>query len=500
MNNLEYQDDTLHLDDELDMEQEGVEEVESSEETTTKVKRKIPFGKIFSLFVILFSIGGIVTIMFANSLLSNSNALAQGRDQGGLFSQISQLSTILNPESRQPLLGEKDGRTNFLLLGKDATGQGLTDTILVASYFYEEQKITTINIPRDFYVYDGFGSYKINSMYPFAEGRNPGSGEEFVAEFLSEELELPIHYWMSVDFNSVEAVVDTLGGIEVDVPNAFTDFQYPTDDYSGFMYPAPSFEAGYQEMDGERALIYARSRKGNNPVEASDFARSKRQSIVIEGIINKLRSESIFDNASKIRSFYDIIDQYVRTNLRLDEIVSLGQVMRNVPSEGAFNRAVLRDGDGIICSSTTEDGAYVLIYCDQSIAGRFGLSTSRNKLQNYVRNILSETENEVLYSASIGFVGNQSFDTDVAVGELTGIGLTNYLYNNAYVGIDPATPSSIEEIIVYIENDDLRDKFNDLIDDEDLDYTVRSEIPSDIVVPLGFEAVDILVWVESVNQ
>ncbi len=479
-----------------------VQDESLSEESESEYQqpKKASFGKIFSLFVIVISIGAIAFLMFANTMLSSNSAFGNGSENSGLFGSISQIGNILNPSNRDPIKGEQSGRTNFLLLGRDGTGAGLTDTVMVASYFHEEQKVTTINIPRDFYIFDGFESAKINAVYSNAEFRNPGSGEEFVADLLSEELDIPLHYWMSVSFESVEEVVDTIGGIEVDVPNGFTDYEFPTRNYSGFIQPAPTFEAGRQIMDGETALIYARSRKGTNG-EGSDFARSRRQSIVIEGIINTLRSENIFANASKIRSFYDIINKYVSTSMRVDEIISLATILKDTPEgSSTFNRYILDTTDGITCPSQSDVGAYIITYCDGTTAGRAGVSTSRKKLQGVLQNILLETENGGLFESQVAFLGNQSFDTDNAYNELLGIGFENTLYNNGYYQqIQAATGASIEETTIYIKNDSLRSQFKDILASNTLDYTVEGEIPSSKIVPPSYEGADIIVWVESVR-
>jgi LCP family protein required for cell wall assembly len=235
-------------------------------ENLTPRKKRFNWGKFISLLVIISSVGGIGAIAFGNSKLNSEGALGNGRDQKGFFSQLGDIGAMLNPNTREPLLGESSGRTNFLLLGRDFAdgGTSRTDTIMIASYFYETKQITTTNIPRDLAAFDGFETQKINGVYTGAEIRNPGSGEAFLGDLLAKELDIDIHYWMSVDFESVEKIVDTLGGIEIDVENAFTDYQYPTKDFK-YMSPAPSFKTGINKMDGKNALIYSRSRYNDNP-------------------------------------------------------------------------------------------------------------------------------------------------------------------------------------------------------------------------------------------
>jgi LCP family protein required for cell wall assembly len=462
-------------------------------------KKRFNFGKFISLLVIIASLGGIGAIAFGSSMLNAQGSLGNGRDQKGFFSSLGEIGSILNQNSREKLNGEADGRTNFLLLGKDANdgGSSRTDTIMVASYFYETGKITTMNIPRDLLVYDGFGSYKINGMYTFAEQRNEGSGEQFLTDFLSKELDLPIHYWMSVDFNSVEQIVDTLGGIEVQVDNAFTDYQYPNKNF-GYMSPAPTFKEGLQTMDGETALIYARSRKADNPEEAGDFARSRRQSIIMEAILNKLKSKGVLGNAKSIGSFYDIVDQYVRSNLKLSEIVSLGQALKDNENQ-EFNRLILEDGDGLMCPGTIGDFGSHFIYCDGTTPGKVGVSQTRNKIRQMLKSIDHTSSDSSILESKVVFVGNQSNETTAAYNKLSLIGFENIQSNNAFLKIPEATFTSTETVTAYIKDQEKREKFQQLLDDELIEYSVKEGLPANKPLPAGYETADIIIYVESVK-
>ena len=91
-----------------------------------------------------------------------------------------------------------------------------------------------------------------------------------------------INYFVGVDFDAFKQAVDAVGGINIDVPAGFTDNQYPAGecDEGNCGYETVRFNAGVQHMNGATALIYARSRHGNNG-QGSDFARSRRQQQII---------------------------------------------------------------------------------------------------------------------------------------------------------------------------------------------------------------------------
>jgi LCP family protein required for cell wall assembly len=219
----------------------------------------------------------------------------------------------------------------MLVMGVDSAAQ-LADSIMVVSYYHTEQKIATLSIPRDFYV---TGGYRINAVFPFAEQQNPGSGPQAMADFVSQELDIPIHYWLMVNFEGVEQIVDAVGGIEINVETPFVDYEFPTRNYSGYMRPAPSFEKGPQKMDGERALIYARSRHGTNGT-GSDFDRARRQAEVGEALLQRVKdkfdSGEIF-NINSINALIGSARGNVKTSAQINEIMSAYEIFKEVAAE-----------------------------------------------------------------------------------------------------------------------------------------------------------------------
>jgi polyisoprenyl-teichoic acid--peptidoglycan teichoic acid transferase len=481
-------------------EQINIEETAENLETV-KPRRSFPLGKLISLLFILICTCAIGALIFGNSMLNSSSAFGNGKENKSVFSQLSQLGTILKPSSRQPIKGESAGRTNILLIGRDNSG-GNTDSIMIASYFSNEKKVVTFSIPRDLFVSDEYGEYKINALYPYAEAREEGSGEQYLADFLEKEFDIPIHYWASVDFNSVEEIVDTLGGIEIDVKNEFTDYEYPDKNY-GYINPSPTFKKGPQIMDGATALIYSRSRHANydTGVEAGDFARSKRQSIVIEAILTKLQKNGGLGNATKISSFYNIVDKYVKTSLRLDEIVSLGLSLKQEDKSNSkveFSRVVLEDDGKFLCSSKTTGGLYILSYCDGSIPGKSAVSKTRNEIRKKFSNVLNNENDQDVLEADVAIVGNQSFEIGKAYRKLIDEqGLNSKYYTESFQGIKPATANSLETTTLYIKDPKLKTSVSNLLSQNDIDYIISGEIPKDKALPKGFEEADIIVYVES---
>jgi polyisoprenyl-teichoic acid--peptidoglycan teichoic acid transferase len=264
-------------------------------------KEKKPSGVTPKFFVFL----GIVIIFFS---IITAFALK------GRFKPISIIASVTAAE-----LKETDGRTNILVLGSDKRKTGseqnhsiLTDTILVASIGKIDKDVVLISIPRDLWVELPSGGYeKINAVYAF-------EGADGISKVVEKVLGIPIHYHTLVSFEMFEEVINTLGGVEVNVENSFADYYYPIEGKENApeneRYEVIRFVQGAQKMDGTTALKFVRSRKGDNN-EGTDFARARRQQAVISAIRGKATSLSTLLNPIKLKSLYDTYSKNVDTNI-----------------------------------------------------------------------------------------------------------------------------------------------------------------------------------------
>jgi len=184
-------------------------------------------------------------------------------------------------------------RTNFVLLGiggADHTGEDLTDTMIFVSLDHQSGQASTVSLPRDIWVSEL--STKLNSVYHYQSF----SG---VKNVVGQILNQPVNYYVLVDFQSLVGVIDTLGGVAVEVERPFDDYQYPIagrendlcdgDPQYRCRYEHLHFDAGWQTMDGSRALQYVRSRHAEGD-EGTDFAREARQQRLLAAIKTKLFS------------------------------------------------------------------------------------------------------------------------------------------------------------------------------------------------------------------
>ena len=181
-------------------------------------------------------------------------------------------------------------RINGLLIGVDA-GVGrrtyLTDTMILVSLDPTTKTVSMVSIPRDMVdvpLPDG-RKYrdKINSLVSYARHHprqfpsSDGTGFDVLMGAVGTLLDVPIQYYATVSLGGFVRVIDTLGGVNVDVAHGFCDPGY--DEYGftrGF-----SISAGRHHLNGNQALAFARVRKASGE---SDFTRAARQQEVISGV------------------------------------------------------------------------------------------------------------------------------------------------------------------------------------------------------------------------
>lgn len=253
-----------------------------------------------------------------------------------------------------PTLPEAKAMT-ILLLGIDArAGEGLaarSDAMMLVRVDPSTGDVALLSMPRDMWVnIPGVGQTRINAAFYYGERAKPnGGGLALASQTIGDAFGVPIDYAVVIDFNGFRSLIDALGGITVDVPKEIYDPQYPTDDYG---YKVAHFLPGPQQMDGETALMYARTRHPD-----SDFERIKRQQLVILGIANRLKERGTFQNLHEADLLTQALTPFVRTDMPPDLVLSLLWSLRDVDTTQARRYTV----DGAMLWETNVNGAYALI-------------------------------------------------------------------------------------------------------------------------------------------
>lgn len=192
-----------------------------------------------------------------------------------------------------PLMGSD--RVNVAMYGyggpEHTGGTYLADSIIILSIDPKTDTTTMIPIPRDLWV-QGLpelpDNAKINEA--FADGYVHGGVYEAGAaatRVLAKITGLPIEHWMALDFTGFKAMVDSVGGVNIDNPVAF-GYTWSEGNFFAGNWDGGYFDAGPLFLDGTRALDYSRTRYTSVRAESSDFARSVRQQRVLVAIKSRL--------------------------------------------------------------------------------------------------------------------------------------------------------------------------------------------------------------------
>lgn len=237
------------------------------------------------------------------------------------------------PAPTAPPVEEQPGRINVLLTGIDSSeirNQALTDTLIVVSIDRATKDVAMISFPRDiarFPLWDGRTfTGKINSLMTYAAQRPdefPDGGLGTVTRELGYLLGVPIDYYAAINLDGFERLIDEVGGVTIVNDRAIND---PA--YGGWKEPRIGFflPAGTHELDGPRALAFARSRKGAGD---NDFTRARRQQQLLVALRRKLTDPAMLPRLSGV---LDAASATLTTNFpsgRLSELLDLGSGIKD---------------------------------------------------------------------------------------------------------------------------------------------------------------------------
>jgi LCP family protein required for cell wall assembly len=233
-------------------------------------------------------------------------------------------------------------QTNFLLVGvggEGHDGSNLTDTIILASLSEKDKTVKMLSLPRDLYIDDKVtGGQRVNKIYDtyFNKYDSSSKAMEKLAETVTTLTGIPVHYTIKVNFDGFVKIVDALGGVTVNVEKSINDPFYPKGET--IKYETFTIQAGIQELDGETALKYARSRK-----TTSDFDRAKRQQQLLSAIKEKALSLNILTDPGKIQTLYGSVADSLETNLTVAEIIELAKISKDINKDQLQSRVLSDD-------------------------------------------------------------------------------------------------------------------------------------------------------------
>ncbi len=228
------------------------------------------------------------------------------------------------------------GHTNFLILGIDELPTRgdtavLSDSILIVSANLSTGQLNALSLPRDLWFPDYLT--KINALYTYGRERNPNQPSDLATQVISDTTQVPLHHTIVISIDQLGSMVDLVGGIEIEVPEGFSDPLFPRPDVDvtterdpAKLYQTVTFEAGNQILDGERTLQYVRSRKSAGD-QGGDEARTKRQQQVITALLHKLTQPNTYFDLHRTALLAKYYRENFASQLPLVELIALAKTL-----------------------------------------------------------------------------------------------------------------------------------------------------------------------------
>ncbi|MEK7532124.1 MAG: LCP family protein [Patescibacteria group bacterium] len=345
--------------------------------------------RVWRIFVMALVLAGVSSVGYIAwqeraPAVANAESVASGGDFEPSYHRIFRRLKAFITGDAAGLEGTRRDRINILLLGMGGPGHDgpyLTDTIIVASVKPSTNHAALLSIPRDLAApIPGYGWYKINHANSFGEEEQPGNGGAFAAQVVEKTLDEPIDYYVRVDFTAFEQLIDEVGGVDIVVDRGFVDQNFPA---GPNQYNTVSFNKGAQHMDGKTALMFARSRHGNNG-EGSDFARAKRQQKTLMALRDKLLSLGTITNPARISRIIQTLREHITTNADVMEIVQLLSLAQSIEPKN-IKQHVLTNAEDDLLMNATVNGAFLL----QPRAGNY------DEIHLFVNELLERAERVV---------------------------------------------------------------------------------------------------------
>jgi len=262
-----------------------------------KPKSRNPFIKIlifliFTAAVIFAAMTLLSSLNYEPNVGSNVSPYETQFIHGDIPNPDSDVETVETEEeiTPPPVIEDhsrKEGMYNFLVIGRDSVAFN-TDVIMLISFNTASGEITVMQIPRDTYIESGGKSYKINALYAakYNAAKYRGSKDPLyegmigVVETLETNLYIQIDYWAVVNLEGFSNIVDSIGGVEIDIP---FEMNYDDPDQNLHIHLKP----GVQTLNGEQSEQFVRFR--SNYIQA-DIGRINAQKIFISAFLRQLKN------------------------------------------------------------------------------------------------------------------------------------------------------------------------------------------------------------------
>lgn len=309
-------------------------------------KKRVLWFVLVPLFLLIIGGGS-----YCFHIYNKAQAVANGA--------YSELGRGDKSDKREKAVKPMNDNVSVLIMGVDESdtrakeygGATRTDALLLATINKNDKSVKLLSIPRDSRVYipSKKKEDKITHAHVFG-------GVDSTINTVERFLDVPVDYYVKFNFKSFIKIVDSLGGIDVNVPVTFTE--QDSKDQPGAIH----LEKGYQHLNGEQALALARTRHID-----TDYMRGQRQQLVLEAIAKKALS---VNSINKLGNLLDAVDHDLKTNLTFDDMMAITK--NSMDSSLKLDKLQIKGKDEYI------DGVYYYVPDEKSV------QDSSKELQNHL--------------------------------------------------------------------------------------------------------------------
>ena len=283
-----------------------------SRDTVDKKRKSSKRRRIISSIIILVIVGMIGIVMGYFSYIKSK-----------IYTKPNEveLKTVEKKEEDDVEYKEVEGITNVLLVGtdgRDLEEAARADSIIIATLDSNNKEIRLTSLFRDTLVnIEGYGANKLNAAMAFG-------GIELLKDTIRETYDISIDKYIIINFWGFEAIIDQIGGLEIDVKD------YQLNELNKYIGEStggndcPVTESGLQLLNGKQALSYARIRKG----VGDEFERTERQREVLFKVAEKLRETKPTKYLGIVNSMLD----YINTNIDIMDAINMAYTIYKFPS------------------------------------------------------------------------------------------------------------------------------------------------------------------------
>lgn len=244
-----------------------------------------------------------------------------------------------NTEKTEKIKPKNKDEILFLLLGLDTydvtkATRGRTDTIILTSFNFKTGDINMMSIPRDTKLLIEDKLDQINHAHVYG-------GIDLTLATVRDFLNVDVEHFVKVDYRAVEEIVDSIGGVEIDVPR-----RMKYDDTTKGKEFHVDLQAGLQTLDGDKSIQFLRWRKNNDNTQYpdADVGRVRSQQMFMKELVKQtLKPKNILKVDKLAKTYFD----YVDTNIPLDTVLKAAWAARNVDLENMDTITLPGEGDGV---------------------------------------------------------------------------------------------------------------------------------------------------------